>query len=343
MKLNQLYEIIGRYLAGEISPKEQDILDQWLAESEKNVRELELHQKVWQQTHIDFQAEDSEFVFKNILSKIDDQHEKEFIERQKPATIGKRKFIITFSKIAASLLIIISVWFGYKYINRESEPPVFQVNMVEKQNLAGQKSRVYLPDGSVVWLNSESKLTFPEKFTDEKREVHLSGEAFFDVLRNPEQPFIVRSGNISTTVLGTAFNIRTFEDEGNISVALENGRLKVEIEGNADPSEIYLEPGEAAKYSKNEGVISKEIFDQEQILSWKDGVIVFKDAGTGEVFHTLARWYGVEFKIQNNAGKEEWTYTGTFDDETLENVLRSISYTKEFKYSINQKTVTIQF
>jgi transmembrane sensor len=215
------------------------------------------------------------------------------------------------------------------------------MSTIEKQNLAGQKSKIYLPDGSIVWLNAESKISFPEKFADEKREIHLTGEAYFDVIKNADKPFIVKSGNVSTTVLGTEFNVRVFEDEPVMSVALESGKLKVEIEGNNATPALFLEPGEVIKYTKKEGMVLKDKFDREQFLSWKDGIIVFKDANLDEIFNTLARWYGVEFAI--NKIEAEWTYTGSFDNETLENVLRSISYTKEFTYFINQKSITIQF
>jgi transmembrane sensor len=342
MKQNHIYEIIGKYLANEIDNKEKEIIESWLNESEENVRVLDLHKKAWQETRISFQAEDAESVFKNLLSRIDDQQEQDFREKQKSVSNRLKQRFIIFTKIAASLLLLVSVWYVFQKFDQEQQAVSIEISTVEKQNLAGQKSKIYLPDGSVVWLNAESKITFPEKFADEKREIHLSGEAFFDVIKNPDQPFIVKSGNVSTTVLGTSFNVRVFDDEPAMSVALESGKVKVVIDdSNATPA-LFLEPGESIKYRKEEGLAVKEKFDREQLLSWKDGIIVFKDADLEEIFNTLARWYGVKFTIKNKIN-EEWTYTGSFDNETLENVLRSISYTKEFTYAINQKSINIQF
>ncbi len=342
MKSNHIYDIIGKYLADDITPKEKAIVESWLNESEENVRELDLHRKTWQETQIGFRAEDAESVFKNILSRIDDQQEQELREKQKSASTRMKQRFILISKIAASFLILISVWYGFQKVTTKPEIVSAEVSLVEKQNLAGQKSKIYLPDGSVVWLNAESKITFPEKFADEKREIQLTGEAYFDVIKNPDQPFIVKSGKLSTTVLGTSFNVRVFDNEPVMSVALESGKVQVAIENNDATPALFLEPGESIKYSKKEGIVVKEEFDREQLLSWKDGIIVFKDAGLEEIFSTLARWYGVDFSIKNKID-EEWTYTGSFDNETLENVLRSISYTQEFTYTINQKSINIHF
>lgn len=342
MKQNHIYDIIGKYLANEIDEKETEIFKSWLEKSEENAKEFTLHQKAWEATQINFKSDDSEAVFKNILSKLDDQHELELHQKHISASKKVKQLFLVFAKIAASLLLLVSVLYLFQKFDKLSEPVSLEISTVEKQNLAGQKSKIYLPDGSVVWLNADSKISFPEKFDDEKREIHLTGEAFFNVIKNPDQPFIVKSGKLSTTVLGTAFNVRIFEDEPFMSVALESGKVKVMIEDNDATPVLFLEPGESIKYSKKEGIVLKEKFDREQLLSWKDGIIVFKDADMEEIFNSLAKWYGVEFTIKNKI-EEEWTYTGSFDNETLENVLRSISYTQEFTYTINQKNINIQF
>lgn len=125
-------------------------------------------------------------------------------------------------------------------------------------------------------------------------------------------------------------------------VALKSGRVKVEIEAEKGKREMFLEPGEAIKYNKSNAIWFKEEFDEELLMAWKDGIIVFKDAGFDEIISTLSRWYGVQFEIENR-NNNAWSYTGSFDNAILENVLQSISFTKEFSYHINQKNVTIKF
>ena len=342
MKGNHIYELIGKYLADEVSEKERVIVQNWLNESERNAREFELHKKAWEETHISYRRSDSESVFKNILNKIDDQQELDIADHHQPATKKVKQRFIFIAKIAASLLLFATIWYYFNTVAPKSESPELALKTVHKYNLAGQKSKIYLPDGSEVWLNAESEITFPEKFSNEKREVVLEGEAFFNVIKNLNQPFIVKTGKVSTTVLGTSFNVKAFENEPTIYVALKNGRVKVELEDEAGKEAMFLEPGEALKYNKSNAMALKEEFDQEMLLAWKDGVIVFKDAGFDEIIKTLSRWYGVQFEIENR-NNDTWSYSGSFDNAILENVLMSISFTKEFSYNINQKNVTIKF
>ena len=342
MKGNHIYELIGKYLADEVSEKERVIVQNWLNESERNAREFELHKKAWEETHISYRRSDSESVFKNILNKIDDQQELDIADHHQPATKKVKQRFVFIAKIAASLLLFATIWYYFNTVAPKSESPELALKTVHKYNLAGQKSKIYLPDGSEVWLNAESEITFPEKFSNEKREVVLEGEAFFNVIKNLNQPFIVKTGKVSTTVLGTSFNVKAFENEPTIYVALKNGRVKVELEDEAGKEAMFLEPGEALKYNKSKATVVKEQFDQEMLLAWKDGIIVFKDAGFDEIIGVLSRWYGVQFEIENRK-EDVWSYTGSWDNAMLENVLRSISFTKEFSYQINQKNVTIKF
>lgn len=340
MKGNDIYDILGKYLAGEISEKEKIIVQNWLNESKSNAQEFELHKKAWEETHISFKSSDSEF--RNVLNKIDDQHELEIAIGQISTDRKVKQRFIFIAKIAASLLLFATIWYHFNTVVPVTKSPEIAIKIIHKHNPAGQKSKIYLPDGSEVWLNAESYISFPKKFSNEKREVVLKGEAFFDVIKNSDLPFIVKAGKVSTTVLGTSFNVKAFENDHSIYVALKSGRVKVEIEHKAGKEEMFLEPGEAIAYNRSKAKALKEEFDQELFLAWKDGVIVFKDAEFDEITSSLSRWYGVQFKIINRKN-DSWSYTGSFDNAVLENVLQSISFTKEFSYNINQKNVTIKF
>lgn len=338
IKENHIYEIMGKYLAHETTEKENEIFLNWLNKSEDNSKEFEIHKNIWETTQINFKATDSETVFKNVLNIIDDQDE---LGSTKKPQLGKKKTrnrIGFIAKIAASILLIATL--AYYFTADSFKSPSVAVNIIKKRNIAGQKSKIFLPDGSEVWLNSESKISFPEKFLDGKREVILEGEAFFDVIKNPEQPFIVKTGIVSTTVLGTSFNVKAFEEETTTYVALKSGKVKIEIKEEENSQTMLLEPGEALNYNRKKEIAIKEKFDPEMLLSWKDGIIYFKDADLDEIVHTLSRWYGVQIKVENKKN-EAWEYTGSFDNEILENVLNSISFTKGLSYKIDQKNVTI--
>jgi transmembrane sensor len=342
MTSEQMYDLIGKYLAGELSEEEKEKFQVWLNESEGNKQEFELHKKVWKNTQIKFKSSDSESVFKNLLNQIDDQHELE-ISTDLPTYRTKVKYrFLLISKIAASLLLLVSVWYFFNNATPVSKDQISEIKTNEKHNPAGQKSRIFLPDGSTVWLNADSKVSYPEKFTDEKREVILNGEAFFEIVKNQDIPFIVRTGKVSTIVLGTAFNVKAFDDDPVTQVALQSGKVKVEFNDNEQTYVMFLDPGDALTYNKSESSAKKNKFEEERLLSWKDGFIVFRDADLDEIVSTLSRWYGVQFEIKNR-DNESWSYTGSFDNAILENVMKSISFTKEFSYTINQKNVIIEF
>lgn len=342
MKGKDIYDLLGKYLADEISEKEKIIVQNWINESERNAQEFEFHKKAWTETQIHFKSSDSEVVFKNILNTIDDQQELNFTDPQRSATKKLKQRFIFIAKVAASLLLFATTLYYINTAIHVSKSPDIAIKTIYKHNFNGQKSKIYLPDGSEVWLNADSKISFPEKFSQDKREVELIGEAFFNVTENPVQPFIVYTGKVSTTVLGTSFNVTAFENEPTIYVALKSGKVKVEVKTEAGNEAMFLEPGEAIKYNKHNAKALKEEFDQGLLLGWKDGIIVFKDAEFDEIVNTLSRWYGVQFDIKNR-NHDAWSYTGSFDNAVLDNVLQSISFTKEFSYEIKQKNVTIKF
>ena len=338
-----MQELIGKYLAGEATNAEEKLIDQWISKSEGNAAEFELHKKVWNNTTIRFKSSDQDLQFKEILNHID--QDQEVVTQASSGSNKVRKLVMAALKVAATLILLVSAWYYFSFELSDDKTLTSEIAMVQKQNPAGQKSKIFLPDGSEVWLNAESTITYTEKFSDSTREVSLEGEAFFSVIKNPHKPFIVAAGDIMTTVLGTSFNINAYNDEQNAYIALQTGKVKVDISNDHGSQEIYLEPGEGISFDRSSRLTIKEDFDEELVMGWKDGKIKFKDASAEHVFSTLTRWYGVKFEIRNQAS-EDWEYEGTFEDATLDNVLRSIGFTKGFTYKFdenNPKYVSIKF
>lgn len=337
-----IHDIIGKYLAKEITDDEVLIFNEWLNRCDENLKEFELHKKAWEDTRVRFSSSGSDLVFRNVLNKIDDHHEAEVLNMPKKADRKIKVNIGLISKIAAALLIIFTFTYLLNSSFKDSPVEDSTVTMIEKINPAGQKSKIFLSDGSEVWLNAESKIVYPEIFSDSVREVILDGEAFFSVIKDPERPFIVRAGNITTTVLGTSFNIYAYNNEPGAYIALQTGKVKVDISNVHGNQELYLEPGEGISYDKSSHRSIKEEFDEELQLGWKDGIIKFEDANVDDVFNILSRWYGVKFEIKNNKN-ESWTYEGTYEDEVLDNVLKGISFTKSFSYKfVNPKYIIVE-
>ncbi|MGF1636418.1 MAG: FecR family protein [Cyclobacteriaceae bacterium] len=236
-------------------------------------------------------------------------------------------FLITFS--------IISNMFTH------SEPGNAVVEMVVKTNTRRQKTTIYLPDSSKVILNAESTLEYSKEFSD-IREIHLTGEAFFEVRPNATVPFIVRSGEIITTALGTSFNIKAYPTDKSVSVSLATGKVMVHNGTLKDQAAMTLLPGEKSICNVYTGEMQKVNFYFIHDLSWKDGVLVFHQANMHEFVQTIERWYDVQVIVEG-IPDTRWRISGSFNNETLKNVLESLSFARSIEYSLQGDVVKLKF
>lgn len=247
--------------------------------------------------------------------------------------------IFYLKRIAAIILIIFAVGYIWMLDQNEESPPAIVKNIV-KENPFGQKSTFTLPDGTVVNLNAGSSLSFPPVFSDSLRMVHLKGEAYFQVQHDSSRRFIVRSGDIYTTALGTSFNVRNFSEEDEVSIALVEGKVMIETGLNGNEAS-YLLPGEKLVYHSNTGLATKSGFDNELITGWKEGLLVFEDADLVDFIITLERWYGVKFQVEG-VKQDTWHIKGKFNNESLEEILEGLSFSYDLKYKINENIVTLK-
>ncbi|MEQ6122321.1 FecR domain-containing protein [Reichenbachiella sp. MALMAid0571] len=244
-------------------------------------------------------------------------------------------------KVAASLALIISTIFIYIKVSEYNlDKASGQFSYQTKENPKGRKSTIFLKDGSKVILNSESSISYDENFSSGIREIELKGEAFFEVVKNPEQPFVVRSGGISTVALGTSFNVRNYGEE-NITVSLVTGKVRIDKKGNQGIENILM-PGEKLTYIRETEEFEKQKYNDYGDLLWKDGILSFKKASVSDVVANLERWYGVEIEIVV-PGNKKVSYGGVFKDQNLKQVLEAVGFTLNFDYSIDGKKVKIMF
>lgn len=237
--------------------------------------------------------------------------------------------------IAASLLVMYCLWFQYEAVQFSPEPrAVPEIPMITKSNPAGQKSIIDLPDGTKIHLNSESEIEFPQEFSADLRLVKLKGEAFFEV-KKEQRPFLVHTGNTEIQVLGTSFNVHK-QNNGPLYVALMTGKVRVNAE-NGD--QMTLDPNEMLVLEEG-GSFYKTGFDPSEVIGWKEKFLVFKSTEINEVRRKLENWYGVSIELKGSFDKN-WTYSGVYEDEMLENVLRGICMTSGMKYRIDDKQITI--
>jgi len=239
---------------------------------------------------------------------------------------------------AAIIIMVFSV--SYFLNSKYSEPTQQQiptVNYIVKTNPSGQRSQIHLPDGSMVYLNAESQLKYPENFGDSSRIIKLTGEAFFEVKKNRQVPFIVQTGMIVTQVLGTKFNVDAW-DQSSTTVSLLEGEVQIAYQDNAQINTI-LQPGEKAIVSQEEIKLSTYNYKD---IAWKDGVIMFESASLHDIKNTLQQWFGVDIQIINSPAGP-WYYSGKFRNASLEVILERMSFTEKFSYKIKNDLVTIKF
>lgn len=320
-------------------PETDEFWGKWLENNPNNKQKFLLAKELIQNTKFrqtDVPEEASERVLSSVLKKtnvITNGISKSNIR------IVSWKMI---SRMAASILLIIGVYVVFDYY--QSQPNDFYPTTKIKKNPAGRKSQVFLPDGSMVWLNSASSIEYIEDFIGHKRLVKLKGEAYFDVAKDENKPFIVESNNISIMALGTSFDVRAYEGDETIEVVLVEGKVQVEsIDDGGKNFTAFLEPGEYLKYDNLNKKALKGKADLKSEMAWKNGVIHFDRASFEEVVLKLERWYGVKIEIENQGNQGGWQYSSEFDSQSLEVVLKSIGYSKNFNYHIKKNTVTIKF
>jgi transmembrane sensor len=202
---------------------------------------------------------------------------------------------VPYWRMAAAVLLLASI--GIALYVSNFNPFQHAVPYSEHVTEKGQRLALTLPDGSSVWLNADTKLRAPEAFDGGLREVFLEGEAYFNVAHDPRRPFIIHTGQVTTTVLGTAFNVRNYPGQLP-EVAVVSGKVSVQTGQGAGHTAVVLERGHRAIVAPLN--ILTDIFDDfERYETWKDGKLVFEDRPISEVLATISRYYGIDVRVKD--------------------------------------------
>ncbi len=292
----------------------------------------------------EFQRKDpSREAFDEVLQRL--VHDKNSI-RKLPEARSNTKMLRWHLLRVAVILIFVSVFAGFIiYFKTNSSAVVQEVpskSWITRHNQAGLKSQIRLPDGTKVWLNSESTLEYPSQFDSLSRSVILFGEAYFEVEKDINRPFTVQSGKVSTTALGTSFNICAYPEEQKTSISLVSGKILVSQTASEAFDQLILTPGEQAVYTPDKTSIEKVQFNFNSTIGWKDDVLVFDEADISTIVSRLERWYGVDFKLLGSPD-ENWRINGTFKKQSLERVLDRLAFAKGFTFEIDGKNVILKF
>ena len=250
-------------------------------------------------------------------------------EYQKKDTVVK-KIYQWYSVAAAVLLIPVLIAGAIWFARQNQEESIIAEAPVTSTLFAPLGSRISfsLPDGTQGWLNSGSSLEYSLPFSN-NRQLALRGEAWFDVAHDSEHPFEIANGDSKVKVLGTKFNLSAYPEEKYLEVVLEEG--KVEFTTRGLPSAVVMKPNERLVLS--EGALNINIEDASKYSAWKEGKLVFRGDSMDEVARRIGRWYNVDVSLVDGELKD-YAFRGTFQDDSLEEVLRYLSMTSPIRYRL---------
>lgn len=262
-------------------------------------------------------------------------HLNETNHKKKNKTVFLKK-IGRYAAVASILLLLASALYYFSASSMKDPKVIYQELCVAK----GESKNIILPDGTVVFINSDSKLKYEENFGETCREVFLEGEAWFDVSHNPNKPFIVHTQENDIKVLGTAFNVYAYPNENIFRTSLERGKICLSYNNGA---EIELKANQTYILLKNTREVKLlETTNIEMYSAWKNGDIVFKNQTFTDILKILERTHNLTFILKNkNVGK--CNYTGCFTTEDdINSILAVIKLPTPFEYEIHKDTVIIK-
>jgi len=335
----EVHKALTNELLNQPSPKDIEIIEDWLKQNPEN--SLIYNAIKDYSSYGAFEENRSERILKRLKTRINAEKEP-FAHRSGPSKnlINSNNYWL---KIAAIIILAFSIGYYLALPKNESKDHAkIKGDIITKANPKGQRSTIFLSDGSKVILNAGSKIYYSEYFKADTREIRLEGEAYFEVAEQPERPFKVFSGDITTTALGTAFNVNAYPGNEEIKVSLTAGSVEVKYTSKAVSTKenSYLKPGQQMVLNKKSGELMKKEFTADEVLSWKDGVIYFNNADMETVIQQLEQWYGASIELKNNQN-DDWSISAEFKNQSLEYVLTSLSYIKNFDFSINGQHVVI--
>lgn len=326
--MNELNEeTLKKYLEGECSEADFIRITHWMKESEENARQLFRMEEIYQIGKRDPSAE----------RKQTGQAEVQLYKRlhKEASTWQKASQIPHWMRYAAVIVAVLLTGTGVGYWLHQM--PVSQELLMA--TATDDVRTVILPDGTKVWLNHSATLTYPRQFTESERSVHLEGEAYFEVTKNPQKPFIVESEAMRVRVLGTTFNFKSSQSCRLAEASLIEG--EIEVKGKNEEGMIVLAPGQKAELNKSTGRLQVKQVNARMDGVWHDGLIPFEKANIFAIAKTLERFYDIKIILSPTINSSK-TYSGVLKrKESIESVLQSLNNSIPIDYKIMGKNLFI--
>lgn len=338
MSNEELFIILAaRKLAGEASAAELQQLDELLQQHEVLQSRYLLMQQYFRESAQHTPA-DTELALQRTLQKL---------RRPEEAPLNQRnrwwKWTAAAAALAGIAVALTVFWPGRHAGTGQTASAASDTALwLKRENGKATRAVIELADGSKIWLNADSKLTYPEVFGKASREVYLSGEAFFNVAGSADRPFIVHLAKGMVKVLGTSFNVRAYDDEP-VQTSVTTGKVAfIPKYEDADhlPDTFYITPDEKVTFRHTVDNIVKEATSGADDKAWTEGRLVFRDVSLEDICRELERTFGK--KVTFNSDKpRQYRMTGAFQDNNLQEIMYYLAKSKSFKYTITDSLLLI--
>lgn len=365
----RIWELMARKLAGEASVEELNELDQLLRTNPDLHFSIQAITDLWDHSTPPVDEASLQISYQQHIVRMQEMgisigHQPDDSDYLLESTYSRPRSRRKVWMLAGSVMVIaLTAWVFYS--NQSAPPKINDLAKITPSVVSvknGSKTKIQLPDGTQVWLNAGSKLTYDKDFGNRLREVTLIGEGFFDVVRNEQKPFIIHTTKMDVKVLGTRFNVRSYPNDKTTEAALIHGSIEVSLKDR--PSEkIILKPNEkivvdnrdtleqynithhTAKENAEPLVAIKNLTYQSSDstiveTSWVDNKLSFVNESFSELAPRMERWYGVSIHFRE-ASLSTIHFTGTFTEETIQEAMKALTITEPFNYKFQGKTVLI--
>jgi len=332
---NEINLIISKFLSGTATMTESEAFLQWLNQSKENRQYYFIVKRIWFE---DYETEKKEKILESAFERL-----KIRTVLAADHSVTCRKKINTLKKlsVAATLLILLGISFFlcYEIYNiYEFEQTVHEISTPK-----GGRTSLTLPDGTKVWLNSGSSLTYKAGFGRTDRNVFLEGEAFFDVQTHSNKHFTVNTSDMDVRVLGTQLNVKSYPEDELTETTLLKGKAEVNIvqEGKV-LSSVVVSPDQRAMYSRNvDTLYLQNVEEAAEYSSWKEGRLVFRSEALSNIARDLERFYNVEIYFKNESAKDI-RFSGTLEEVSIEAVLRAIERVSPITYEVEKNQIYLK-
>ncbi|MHC1781104.1 MAG: FecR family protein [Bacteroidales bacterium] len=332
-------QLLIKFIEGKVSPAEQEQILFWINSDEANKKYFLGLKNLYVISSLpNEQARKREFLF--------------FKKRFLSSDFNSNRFRFSLVGAVASILLMIAIGLNiYQYYSANNYEPVSLYASLKKREMntlsfytnKGVKGVVILPDSSVVWLNSDTRLTYPERFTGKYREVEISGEAYFEVKSNPDTAMVVTtSKGLKIEVLGTKFLVRSYEEDNDAQATLFSGSIKLTSPNEGFRSDYVkkLKPLQSVIIENNRSIRVIQRADTLKSIAWKNGSLIFEETPIQEVLKKLERWHGTEFLVKDRSILS-CKITAQFKSESIVQIMEVIKYCSPIDYKIKDKQIIL--